>query len=46
MNPALDALQPYPFEKLRRLFADVELPRERKRRRGPKPFEGTLFPEA
>ena len=30
MNPLLEKLQPYPFEKLRRLFADVSPNRERR----------------
>jgi N-succinyldiaminopimelate aminotransferase len=30
MNPRLDRLQPYPFERLRRLFADLEPPADRK----------------
>ncbi|WP_018140968.1 succinyldiaminopimelate transaminase [Thioalkalivibrio sp. ALJ7] len=29
MNPRLDRLQPYPFERLRRLFADLEQPADR-----------------
>jgi N-succinyldiaminopimelate aminotransferase len=30
MNPDLDRLQPYPFERLASLFADVEAPRDRR----------------